>query len=44
MPEEIFVSAEFDLLCTVLNLTVEGGCEEEDVRKMLDALRELRAP
>lgn len=37
--EEISVSAEFDLPLTVLDLNVEGGWREEDVRKTLDALR-----
>jgi hypothetical protein len=37
--EEISVSAEFDLPLTVLDVNVEGGWKEEDVRRALDTLR-----
>lgn len=37
--EEISVSAEFDLPLTVLDLNVEGGWKEEDVRRALETLR-----
>jgi ketosteroid isomerase-like protein len=37
--EEVSVSAEFDLPLAALALIVEGGWQEEDIRRALDALR-----
>ncbi len=37
--EEVSVSAEFDLPLAALALVVEGGWQEEDIRRALDALR-----
>jgi hypothetical protein len=37
--EEVSVSAEFDLPLAALALVVEGGWQEEDVRRALDTLR-----
>jgi len=37
--EEVSISAEFDLPLAALTLVVEGGWQEEDVRRALDALR-----
>lgn len=37
--EEVYVSAEFDLPLAALALVVEGGWQEEDVRRALDVLR-----
>jgi len=37
--EEISISSEFDLPLTVLALVIEGGWQEEDPRRALDALR-----
>lgn len=37
--EEVSISAEFDLPLAALALVVEGGWQEEDVRRALDALR-----
>ncbi len=37
--EEVSISTEFDLPLTVLFLSMEGGWEEGDIRRALDALR-----
>jgi hypothetical protein len=37
--EEMEISLEFDLPLTVLALVIEGGWQEEDTRRALDALR-----
>ncbi len=37
--EEVSLSTEFDLPLTVLALSMEGGWEEGDIRRALDALR-----
>jgi hypothetical protein len=37
--EEISISSEFDLPLTVLALVIEGGWQEDDTRRALDALR-----
>ncbi|MCA1716698.1 MAG: hypothetical protein LC781_07490 [Actinobacteria bacterium] len=39
LQEEVSVSAEFDLPLAALALIVEGGWQEEDIRRALDALR-----
>jgi hypothetical protein len=37
--EEVSISAEFDLPLAALALIVEGGWQEDDVRRALDTLR-----